>query len=156
MSRMFRYFQIPFWFAIALSASHSQAPQSVESRLRDVALRIVGLETRRQEATGTAATIDSLLALYSDSVVYEHPNVGAVVRGKAAMRASMPQFLGSIRNVVATEPRVMTANGAVVVETFACLEVLDGTRWVPMVRHGVRIMEFDAHGLVRRIIDYPW
>jgi SnoaL-like protein len=156
MSRLFRYFQIPHWLAIALSASHAQAPQTVESRLRDAALRIVGLETRRQETTGTAATIDSLLVLYSDSVVYEHPNVGAIVRGKAAMRASMQQFLGSIRNVVTTEPRIMTANGAVVVETFARLEVLDGPKSVPVARHGVRIIEFDGHGLVRRIIDYPW
>jgi hypothetical protein len=153
---MFRYFQIPFWLAIAPPALHAQAPEGVESRLRDVALRIVGLETRRQEATGTAATIDSLLTMYSDSIVYEHPNVGAVVRGKATIRSNMLQFLGSIRNVVATEPRMMTANGMVVVETFARLEVLDGTKWVTVARHGVRIIEFDGNGLVRRIIDYPW
>jgi hypothetical protein len=36
------------------------------------------------------------------------------------------------------------------------MEVEDGGKWIPVTRHGIRVIEFDAGGLVRRIIDYPW
>jgi hypothetical protein len=36
------------------------------------------------------------------------------------------------------------------------MEVQDGGKWVAVERHGLRVIELDARGLVRRIIDYPW
>lgn len=51
----------------------AQTPEPTEAHMRAVAGRIVALEASRQEATGTIATIDSLLAMYSDSAVYEDP-----------------------------------------------------------------------------------
>ena len=116
----------------------------------------MALETRRQLATATPATIDSLLSLYSDSVVYEHPNAGAVIRGKDALRRGMADYIGSIRSVQADAPNVTVAQGVAVVETNQRMEILDHGKWVPVTRHGLRVIEFDRSGHVRRLIDYPW
>lgn len=124
--------------------------------MRRTALRVVDLETHRQEAAGNATTIDSLLSLYSDSVVYEHPGAGAVVRGKAALRTGMLQYIGTIRNVRSDPPQLLEGHGVVVVRTATRMDILDGATWVPLSRRGLRVIEFDSQGLVRRIIDYPW
>lgn len=127
-----------------------------DSLLRQVALRVADLDARRQLPTATAATIDSLLAYYSDSVVYEHPGVGAVVRGKAALRAGMLQYIGS-RPTVATEvPRVTVGPLVAVLETPAGPDPRTPTRTIPATRRAVRILEFDTRGMVRRILDFPW
>lgn len=124
--------------------------------IRIEALRVTELEMRRQLASTTPATIDSLLALYADSVVYEHPNAGAVVRGKDAMRHNMLQYIGSVRAVKVDPPRVTVGHDVAIVETNARMEIQDGGKWIPVVRHGLRVIEFNSRGLVRRLIDYPW
>jgi hypothetical protein len=142
--------------ATVAGPAFAQRSQPSEDHLRTVALRIADLEMRRQLSSATPTTVDSLLALYADSVVYEHPNAGAIVRGKAVMRRGMAQYIGSIRGVAADPPRVTTGHGVAIVESRAHMEVEDGGKWIPVTRHGIRVIEFDAGGLVRRIIDYPW
>jgi hypothetical protein len=132
-----------------------QAPP-FDAHLRSVALRVTDLEAKRQLASATPATIDALLALYSDSVVYEHPNAGAIIRGKDVMRRNMAGFIGSIRAYQADASRVTVGHGVAIVETSARMDIDDNGKWVPVSRHGLRVIEFDARGLVRRIIDYPW
>ena len=140
--------------AVLTRAALGQGPSP--NTLRTVALRVMDLETRRQLVTATPATIDSLLALYTDSIVYEHPNAGAIVRGKDAMRRGMANYIGTLRVVHADAPRVTVGHGVAVVETNARVEIRDDGKWIPVVRHGLRVVEFDANGLVRRLIDYPW
>jgi hypothetical protein len=124
---------------------------------RQIALRVIDLDMRRQESTATSATIDSLLTLYSDSVVYEHPNAGAVVRGKETMRSAMGGYIGSIRRVRnLMPPRVTVGNHVAIVETSVQMETRDGDTWRAVTRHGIKIIELDSRYLVRRIIDYPW
>jgi ketosteroid isomerase-like protein len=124
--------------------------------LRAAALRVIDLDLSRQLGSASAATVDALLALYADDVVYEHPNAHVVIRGKDVVRRNMLQFIGSVRAVHADPPRVTVGPGVAVVETRTRMEVDDGGKWVPVTRHGVRVIEFDARGLVRRVIDYPW
>jgi SnoaL-like domain len=133
----------------------AQAPEPTEAYMRAVAGRIVALDASRQEATGTIATIDSLLAMYSDSAVYEDPAVAAVVRGKQVMRQAMRQYIGSIRHLVASVPRITVGHRVAVVEARTQMEILRGGSWVPVSRHGIRVIEFGADGLVRRVLDYP-
>jgi hypothetical protein len=132
------------------------SPVERADSLRAIALRVADLEMRRQLVTATSATVDSLLALYADSVVYEHPNAGAVVRGKELMHSSMLQFIGSVRALQIESPHVIVGHGVVIVESHARMELNDEGRWIPVERHGLRVIEFDTAGLVRRIIDYPW
>ncbi len=133
----------------------AQTPEPTEAHMRAVAGRIVALEASRQESTGTIATIDSLLSMYSDSVVYEDPSVGAVIRGKQAMRQAMRQYLGSIDRVAASSARITVGRRVAIVETATRMEILQGRTWVPVSRNEIRVIEFGADGLVRRILDYP-
>ncbi|MBC7898395.1 MAG: nuclear transport factor 2 family protein [Cytophagaceae bacterium] len=135
---------------------HAQAQTASDSHIRNVALRVLELDVRRQLPSAAPATIDSLLALYTDSVVYEHPSVGAVVRGKAALRAGMLKYLGSVRVAQIETPRLVIGPGVVVVEATARPDPRDPSRVIPPSRRAVRVLEFDARGLVRRILDYPW
>lgn len=82
-------------------------PQASDERLRTIALRVSELDRQRQLPSASQATVDSLLAFYSDSVVYEHPGVGAIVRGKAALRAGMVRFLGSVQSHAGDVPRIV-------------------------------------------------
>jgi hypothetical protein len=144
---------------IALRADaqpNEQRSQEADARLRAIAIRLTEWETRRQLSSASPATVDSMLALYSDSVVYEHPNAGAIVRGKPAIRRGMIDHIGSVRNVKADAPRVIVGHNVAIVETNATMEIADGNAWVPVTRRGIRVIEFDASGHVRRIIDYPW
>src|SRR5262245_52708196 len=96
--------------------------QPSEAHLRDIATRVTALETRRQLASATPATIDTLLAMYTDSVVYEHPNAGAVIRGKEMMRGLMTRYIGSVRSAVAETPRVTVGHGVAIVESKVRME----------------------------------
>jgi SnoaL-like protein len=142
--------------ATAIPCRAAVAQDVHKDAVRLVALRTMELETRRQLPGATPATIDSLLALYSDSVVYEHPTAGAVIRGKGALRQGMLRFIGTVRALEAEPPAVTVGQGVAVIETRARMEILDGGKWIPVVRHGIRVIELDAMGRVRRLIDYPW
>jgi len=140
---------------LAVRAVSAQPAEPTEAHMRTVAERIVALEASRQEATGTVATIDSLLSMYSDSVVYEDPAAGAVIHGKQAMREAMRQYLGSIRRVAASSARITIGRRVAVVETATRMEIMQARTWVPVSRNEIRVIEFGADGLVRRILDYP-
>lgn len=138
-----------------VGVARAQQP-AADDRLRDAALRIATLEVRRQLPSATIATIDSLLAFYADSVVYEHPSVGAIVRGKQALRTGMAAYLGSVRAVTEQPPHVIVGPSVVVIETPAGTDPRNPSQPVPVTRRAIRVLEFDARGLVRRILDYPW
>ena len=140
---------------LGVRAVSAQPAEPTEAHMRTVAERIVVLEASRQEATGTVATIDSLLSMYSDSVVYEDAEAGSVVRGKGAVRKLMLQYLGSVRRVAASSARMMVGRRVVVVETATRMEILQARTWVPVSRNQIRVIVFGADGLVSRILDYP-
>ena len=143
---------------LAISACASPVAAQIPNgdTLRVLALRVSQLELDRQLRSATSATIDSLLSLYADSVVYEHPNAGAIIRGKTELRHGMMQFIGSIRAVRASPPQVTVGNGVALVETRTQMEVENAGKWIAVLRHGVRVLEFDRQFRIRRIIDYPW
>jgi hypothetical protein len=137
-------------------AQETLARSASDSLLRHVALRVSELEARRHMPAATSGTVDSLLAFYSDSVVYEHPSVGAVVRGKSAMRSGMLRYLASMPNLLVETPRITIGPLVAVLETSARPDPRDPSRPIPSTRRTVRVLEFDRNGLVRRILDYPW
>jgi hypothetical protein len=127
-----------------------------DSALRAVALEVAALDMRRQLAGASAATIDSLLAYYSDSVVYEHPSIGAVVRGKAALRSGMLRFIGSVSSATSDTPRVVVGARVALLEMPARPDPRAPTQPVPPQRRALRLLEFDSYGRICRILDYPW
>lgn len=143
-------------FALSSVSSFGQGVWQDDDHLRSIAFRAHELDVRRQLASATVATIDSLLALYADSVVYEHPSVGAVVRGKAALRNGMERFLGSRPTADRTPPQVTIGPGIVVLTLPAGPDPREPSKVIPATRRAIRVIEFDTRGLVRRILDYPW
>jgi hypothetical protein len=139
----------------AATSASARAQKSSADVMRRNAAQVVALDTRRQLVGATPAVIDSLLALYSDSVTYEDPNVGVVLHGQQAMRTGIINYLGSTRAVHVDAPHVTVGSGVVIWDATTPMEIRDGTRWSPVKRHGVRVIEFDAAGKVRRLIDYP-
>jgi hypothetical protein len=126
-------------------AQETLARSASDSLLRHVALRVSELEARRQMPAATSGT-----------VVYEHPSVGAVVRGKSAMRSGMLRYLASMPNLLVETPRITIGPLVAVLETSARPDPRDPARPIPSTRRTVRVLEFDRNGLVRRILDYPW
>ncbi len=130
---------------------HAQAAPD-QSALVD---RFLKLERSRQAPGSTAADVDRVLALMSDSVVYEHPRARARLQGKAVLRQGMLNFLGTVRNARDSVVSRTAAPGVVVMVVESRGEQLRGGRWEPLARRSLRVFEF-AGDSVRRIIEYGW
>lgn len=142
--------------ALLRSPLAAQPPAVSDSTLRAIAAQVAALDLRRQWAGATAATVDSLLAYYSDSVVYEHPSVGAVVRGKSALRAGMLRFIGSAPERPSEVPGIVIGPGVAMLAMPARPDPRAPARAIPPERRALRVLEFDGEGRIRRILDYPW
>lgn len=150
-------FSVPLiCLALMVDRAAAQTSRPSDERLRAIAERVVTLDADRQLRTASAATIDSLLAFYADSVVYEHPSVGAVVRGKSNLRTGMLRYLGSRESRPNAPTRFTVGAGVVVVEIPAGPDPRNPGAVIPIDRRAFRLLEFDAGGLVKRILDYPW
>jgi hypothetical protein len=139
--------------AIALPAV--AAAQTSTANLVATVDRLLELERARQAPGATVADIDKLLALMSDSVVYEHPRARARIEGKALMRQGMRNFLGTVRNARDSVVQRTVAPGVVVLVTQSRAEISNNGKWEPMNRRAIRVFEFDGD-LIRRIIEYGW
>lgn len=117
--------------------------------------RVLSLERARQAPGATAADVDRLLALMTDSITYEHPRAGARLHGKAVLRQGMLGYLGTVRNARDSVVQRTTAPGVVVVVTESRGEMARDGNWVPISRRALRVFEFEGDR-VRRIIEYGW
>jgi ketosteroid isomerase-like protein len=130
----------------------AQAPSPDLSAVVD---RFVALDRARQAPGATATDIDHVLALLSDSVVYEHPRAGARLQGKSTLRRGMLDYLGSVRNGRDSVVQRTVAPGVVVLVTQSRGEMEDKGKWGPFARRTLRVFEFDG-ARIRRIIEYGW
>ena len=117
--------------------------------------RYLTLERARQAPGATTADIDRLLALMTDSVVYEHPRAAARRQGKAVMREGMSHYLGTVRNGRDSVEQRTVAPGVVVLVTRSISEMLIDDKWQTVNRRAIRVFEFDG-ALICRIIEYGW
>ena len=101
----------------------------------------------------TAGDVDRLLALYADSVVYEHPRVGVRIRGKEQIRGGMLRFLGGTRRPRITVAHRAIVPGVVVLELQVGFEIRRGDGWEPSTRRQVTVLEIQDR-LIVRMIDY--
>jgi hypothetical protein len=68
----------------------------------------------------------------------------------------MLDYLGSMPTAPREVPNVIIERHVAVILTTARPDPREPAQPVPSTRRAVRILEFDARGLVRRIVDYPW
>jgi ketosteroid isomerase-like protein len=117
--------------------------------------RFLSLDRARQAPGASAADVDRLLALLSDSVVYEHPRAKARLEGKATLREGMLRFIGSVRSARDSIIERTSAPGVEVIVTDTHAESLRDGTWAPFSRRALRVFEIDDQ-LIRRIIEYGW
>jgi ketosteroid isomerase-like protein len=121
------------------------------------ALAVAQLWVQRLAATmeqhATAGDVDRLLELYRDDAVYEHPHAGARIEGKALMRSGISEHLGETRAPRIQITRSMAGEDFAVVELSVNAEVQQDTKWIPLERRQVVVIEFkNSH--IQRIIDH--
>ena len=135
--------------AIALPCSAQSSDGSI------IVDRYLTLDRARQAPGATAADVDRLLALLSDSVVYEHPRAGARLQGKATLREGMLRFVGSIRSARDSIVERTSAPGVEVIVTETHAEAVRDGKWTPFSRRALRVFELEGQS-IRRIIEYGW
>jgi hypothetical protein len=135
--------------AIALPCSAQSSDGSI------IVDRYLTLDRARQAPGATAADVDRLLALLSDSVVYEHPRAGARLQGKATLREGMLRFVGSIRRARDSIVERTSAPGVEVIVTETHAEAVRDGKWTPFSRRALRVFELEGQS-IRRIIVYGW
>jgi ketosteroid isomerase-like protein len=117
--------------------------------------RYLTLDRARQAQGATAADVDRVLALLTDSVVYEHPRAGARLQGKATLRDGMLRFIGSMRSARDSIIERTSAPGVEVIVTETHAEALRDGNWTPFSRRALRVFEIDGQS-IRRILEYGW
>ena len=140
-------------FLMATGVASSGAAQT--SNAAAVVDRYLTLDRARQAPSASAVDVDHLLALLTDSVVYEHPGAKARLQGKAALREGMLRFVGSIRSARDSIIERTAAPDVEVIVTETHAEALRDGKWTPFSRRALRVFELDGQ-LIRRIIEYGW
>ena len=141
---------------VALAASPTvAAAQSALAGPSAIVDRFLTLDRARQAPGATAADVERLLDLLTDSVVYEHPRAGARLLGKSTLRQGMLGYLGSVRNAADSVVERTTAPGVVVLVAQTHGEAENKGKWVPFTRRTLRVFELDG-SRIRRIIEYGW
>ena len=131
---------------IAASSSSSEPP----ARARDFVTRFGSF----QQATATPADVDRFLEPCTDELSYEHPRVGAVIRGKAEVRKDHLSHLGETRGDQTRLVEWVEGPNVLVLRLDRTFEVRDGNGWKPVHRGSVMVLDLDASGRIRRIVDF--
>ena len=111
---------------------------------KDAVVRFFELREKTLDQRGTPADVDRLLALLSDTVIYEHPNAG-VVMNKDQARAGMLAHLNEGKDATYTLRHARFGKDFAVVEM-----TLDYTvEGKEMKRTGVFVFEFSGSKISR-------
>jgi hypothetical protein len=141
---------MPGWLlTILLLAS---APTSPEPPAQ--AREFVNRFTAVQQAGATPANVDRFLELCTDEVIYEHPRVGAVIRGKAEVRKGLVGHLGDTRSDRTRLVEWLQGPNVLTLRIERAFEARDGEAWKPVRRGSVFVLDLDASGRIRRILDF--
>jgi ketosteroid isomerase-like protein len=105
------------------------------------------------EEQASEADVDRLLDLYNDDVVYEHPKAGARVAGKSAIRDGVSSHLHETRNPELQVVQLISGDNFAVVEVAVKFDIHDGSKWLPLSRRQVIVLEMKGER-IQRIIDH--
>jgi hypothetical protein len=135
---------------VFLASSLGAAPTNPPAQAREFLSRFGAF----QQATATPADVERFLELCTDGLAYEHPRVGAVIRGKGEVRKGLLAHLGETR---ADRTRLIDwveGPNVLVLHIDRAFEVRDGEAWKPVQRGSVFVLETEPSGRIRRILDY--
>lgn len=127
----------------------SPAMSPVEALVR----RFVEAQQRVMRPGAGEAEIQTLLALLTDSVTYEHPRARATIVGRAAIGEGLHGFLGTTRNPVITVIRTLVSGPVVVTEQRVTFETQLDDTWRPDGRTQITLFDIED-GKIARIVDF--
>ena len=104
--------------------------------------------------TATAQDVDRLMFLYSVDVVYEHSRVGALVRGRDEITKQMTGMLGLTRNPDTRVHGSTKGEGVVVIDYTLKMEIRSEAGWRAIERRQITVLETNADGRVKRVLEY--
>ena len=105
------------------------------------------------QADATEASVNQVSALLSDSIVYEHPRVGARLVGRATLVAGIRGFRGKSRDARIEVLRQIAGPGVVAAEERVSFEAMDGGGWRETTRTQLSVYEITG-GRISRLIEY--
>ena len=105
------------------------------------------------QGAASPADVDRLLGLCTEDVVYEHSRVGAVVRGKADLRAGFLAHLGETRSDTLRVLHVAQGQRFVALEVARTFDVKEEAGWRAVSRKQLLVLERDEHDRIRRVLD---
>ena len=107
-----------------------------------------------QQGKATPSDVDRFLELCTDELVYEHPRVGAVIRGKAEVRKGLLGHLGETRSDQTRVVEWLQGPNVLTLRIERTFEARDGEAWKPVRRGSVFVLDLDPSGRIRRILDF--
>ena len=118
------------------------------------AAEFVSRFTAIAQARATPSDVDRFLELCTDDVVYEHPRVSAIIRGKAEVRKGLLGHLGDTRGDRTRLVEWLQGPNVLTLRIERAFEVRDGEVWKPVRRGSVFVLDLDPSGRIRRILDF--
>jgi len=101
------------------------------------------------QAGATAADVEAVERLLTDSAVYEHAQAGARIVSRNAIGAGIRGFLGTTRNPRLDLVREMVTGNAVASEERLSFEMRRDSTWVPMTRTQLTVYTVDGARIAR-------
>lgn len=129
------------------------APPAPEAGAAPLARRWVERLTRVMQQDAGRQDLDNLLALYTDDAVYEHPGLGARIRGKRRLRKEMAEYLGETRSPDLRVKSMIAGRNVAVLEIEVQAEARRKDSWQPLTRTQITVLETDG-SRIRRVVDY--
>ncbi len=124
-----------------------------DSDIERIVQQYVAAREAAMQANAGLEAVETLLALYLDNIVYEHPRVGIRLEGKDKQRAGMISFLGTTRNVHIEIADQIIAPGVAFLDLRVSLEARQGDSWLPVKRRQLKLLEIED-GKIRRVVEY--
>jgi ketosteroid isomerase-like protein len=137
---------------LSLFGGHALA-QATQTRSETLARVWLQRLAGTMEEQASEADVDHLLDLYTDDVVYEHPKAGARIAGKSAIRDGVSSHLHETRSPQLQVVRLISGDNFAVVEVTAKFYIHDGSKWLPLSRRQVIVLEMKGER-IQRIIDH--
>jgi ketosteroid isomerase-like protein len=140
-------------FLLCALSSYAASVGATAADSEALAQRWVQRLTATMEEHATPADVDRLLDLYASDAVYEHPHAGARVEGKALLREGTLSHLGETRAPKIEIKQTIAGESFAIIEITVKIDILRDTKWTPMERRQVVVLEM-KDSCIQRVIDH--
>jgi hypothetical protein len=142
-----------FAVAAALSVVGQESKSAGQSEV-GLVKRYLQARIQTMQANATESDIDKALAFCTDDLVYEHPAVKAITKGKENLKHGMAGYLGETKQASFRLGRVLANKNVVMAEVeMKFLAKKEDGSWTGGGRKNLTVFEIED-GKIKRILDY--